>query len=94
MPATRTAFWTTKLAANRERDALATQQLLLADWRVATVWECATRGKSALKDLSKLIEDLSFWIRNPEQPPTIEIAAGNLMTTSTLRVDTKATNDL
>ena len=88
IPATRTDFWTTKLAANRKRDALATQQLLSAGWRVATVWECSTRGISALYNLPGLIEQLSFWIRNPEQPPTIEIAASNFLTTSTLRVDT------
>ena len=88
MPTTRTAFWTTKLAANRKRDALATQQLLAADWRVATVWECATRGISALNNLPGLIEHLSFWIRNPEQSPTLEITASNLLTASTLHVDT------
>jgi DNA mismatch endonuclease, patch repair protein len=80
IPATRTAFWTAKLAANQKRDALATQQLLAANWRVATVWECATRGKSALDNLAKLIEHLTFWIRNPELPKTLEIGASEFLT--------------
>ena len=88
IPATRTAFWTTKLAGNRHRDAIATQQLLAAGWRVATVWECATRGMSALNNLPTLIEHLTFWIRNPEQPSTLEITASNLLMVSTQRVDT------
>lgn len=88
IPATRTAFWATKLAANRQRDALAKQQLLMADWRVATVWECAARGMSALNNLPILIEHLTFWIRNQEQSSTLEITASNLLTASTQRVDT------
>ena len=54
-----------------------------ADWRVATVWECATRGISALNNLPTLIEHLVFWIRNPEQAPTLEITASNLLMAST-----------
>jgi len=43
-PATRTEFWTSKIAKNKERDAVAVQQLLEQGWRVMTVWECALRG--------------------------------------------------
>lgn len=88
IPATRTAFWSTKLAANRTRDALAMQQLLAAGWRVATAWACATRGISVLNNLPTLVEYLTFWIRNPEQPPTVEITTSNLLAASTRHVDT------
>lgn len=47
-PATRAAFWRTKITRNRERDQFATEQLLGAGWRVLIVWECALRGASRL----------------------------------------------
>lgn len=87
-PATRTAFWTSKLAANRQRDGLAAQKLLAADWRIATVWECATRGSNARNTLPRLIEILNLWIRGSEQPPTLEISATNLMVTTTKTIAT------
>lgn len=87
IPRTRAAFWTTKLTVNQKRDAFATQKPLAADWRVATVWECATRDRSAHNNLPKLIEHLAFWVRNPEQPATLVIAASNLLAASTQQVD-------
>lgn len=42
-PATRREFWTTKIAANRGRDARAVRRLRRAGWSVAVVWECQTR---------------------------------------------------
>ena len=47
IPATRTAFWEQKLAANAERDARQIEQLLAMGWRVLVVWECALRNKNA-----------------------------------------------
>jgi DNA mismatch endonuclease (patch repair protein) len=37
-------FWVEKLGRNRERDTIAVQKLREAGWRVAVVWECATRA--------------------------------------------------
>lgn len=37
-------FWVEKLSRNRERDALSVDKLQAAGWRVAVVWECATRA--------------------------------------------------
>lgn len=36
-------FWVDKLGRNRERDAINVDRLRTAGWRVAVVWECATR---------------------------------------------------
>ena len=36
-------FWVDKLHKNEERDNRAVEKLLAAGWRVAVVWECATR---------------------------------------------------
>lgn len=43
LPKTRLAFWDSKLAGNAARDRRDIQALLGQDWRVAVVWECATR---------------------------------------------------
>ena len=48
LPSTRTEFWETKIAANSERDKKAIQSLFSNGWRVATVWECALKGKHRL----------------------------------------------
>jgi DNA mismatch endonuclease (patch repair protein) len=53
LPATRTEFWTEKIARNRARDAEAEARLLAAGWRVLTVWECALRG-TGRRDLAEV----------------------------------------
>lgn len=45
MPATRTAFWTAKIAGNARRDQQTIDALHTNGWRVITVWECALRGR-------------------------------------------------
>jgi DNA mismatch endonuclease, patch repair protein len=42
-PSTNREFWVGKFEANIVRDRQARQALLAAGWRVAVVWECATR---------------------------------------------------
>jgi DNA mismatch endonuclease, patch repair protein len=43
LPKTRVDFWTSKFAANVERDARVTKQLQGAGWRVMAVWSCEVR---------------------------------------------------
>ena len=53
-PATRPEFWASKFSANVARDSAARSALLLAGWRVATIWECALRteaGVAAVRDV-------------------------------------------
>lgn len=77
MPTTNVAFWEAKLAANQRRDSLVKKQLADAGWRVATVWECATRGKTAVNNLPALLDMLTVWIRDLAKSPTLELAASN-----------------
>jgi DNA mismatch endonuclease, patch repair protein len=42
-PATRTAFWKKKFAANVRRDARNQSDLQARSWRVAIVWECSIK---------------------------------------------------
>jgi len=44
LPATRSEFWSAKIASNRERDTRALRDLAAAGWRVLVVWECALKG--------------------------------------------------
>lgn len=44
VPTTNREFWVEKLGRNKERDARSIDRLRLAGWRVAVVWECATRN--------------------------------------------------
>lgn len=66
-PETRREFWATKFDANVIRDRRNREALLLADWRVATIWECAVRG--VLVD--EVADRLADWLASEDA--TIEI---------------------
>jgi DNA mismatch endonuclease, patch repair protein len=70
-PASNADFWTLKFAGNVERDAQHVAALIMAGWRVATVWECGLRAK----DISLLMEQIEAWLKsgsNSITPPGIE----------------------
>lgn len=48
-PKTRQEFWSSKFAANVQRDANKEALLKTLGWRVLVVWECETRVVDALK---------------------------------------------
>lgn len=48
-PKTRQEFWTSKFAANVQRDEKKEALLRTLGWRVLVVWECETRVVDALK---------------------------------------------
>jgi DNA mismatch endonuclease (patch repair protein) len=47
-PATRPEFWASKFRTNVGRDGAVRSALLLAGWRVATIWECALRSETGV----------------------------------------------
>jgi DNA mismatch endonuclease (patch repair protein) len=63
-PATRSEFWASKIARNRQNDKKSKEALLQGGWRVAIIWECALRGKAARKQIPGLARRLTSWIRN------------------------------
>jgi len=69
-PATREEFWRTKIGRNVDNDAKAVASLREADWRVATVWECALKGRTR-PDFSVAMLDLATWIRSSENTMTL-----------------------
>lgn len=66
IPATRPDFWREKLGGNVERDRRNADALIAAGWRVATVWECAVRGKGSGAPAA-VAEALDRWIRSDER---------------------------
>ena len=54
LPKSRREFWQKKLMANRARDTRNCSELSEQGWRVATVWECVTRGNQP--DLGALVD--------------------------------------
>jgi DNA mismatch endonuclease (patch repair protein) len=65
-PKTRPEFWEAKIGRNREVDRDAEARLLAAGWRVATVWECAIKGRKTI-GLDAVCEQLSDWLRSDVQ---------------------------
>ena len=59
-PASRVAFWRTKIASNRDRDRRAIITLAASGWRVLIVWECAIRGPARLPKDSALARCAEF----------------------------------
>lgn len=58
-PSTHPEFWQAKFDANVARDRDVQDKLLVAGWRVATVWECKLRKPEQIKEATDL---LSEWL--------------------------------
>lgn len=69
-PATRTEFWREKIGRNVVNDERATGVLLEMGWRVATIWECALKGRTR-PDFAEAMQRLIVWIQSGEQTITI-----------------------
>lgn len=73
IPSSNTEFWQIKLAGNKSRDLVAELSLISAGWRVAVVWECATRGPMSAKFESQM-QTLSRWIAKKSIEPYLDIS--------------------
>lgn len=56
--------WLDKFEANRERDKRVEKQLLENGWRVAIIWECATRKDAVFSDV---VNELDDWMQSSAQ---------------------------
>ncbi|NBW11598.1 MAG: DNA mismatch endonuclease Vsr [Caulobacteraceae bacterium] len=74
-PSTRPEFWREKIARNRAVDAAAEAKLLADGWRVATVWECALKGKTRLP-LEAVVSSLGDWLQSDSQ--RLEVKGGKI----------------
>ncbi|WP_311268786.1 DNA mismatch endonuclease Vsr [Sphingobium sp. WCS2017Hpa-17] len=69
-PSTREDFWRAKIGRNVENDDRVVGALLASGWRVATVWECALKGRTRL-DFPEAMQRLVAWIRSSEKTMTV-----------------------
>ena len=59
VPKTRTEFWLSKVARNRERDAQVVKKLAAMGWRSLTIWECDLKPGRREATLQSLLFTLS-----------------------------------
>jgi DNA mismatch endonuclease (patch repair protein) len=62
-PKSRPEFWHAKISGNVARDQANIGKLVESGWRIATVWECALKGRTRL-DSSVVIERCSGWLKS------------------------------
>ena len=62
-PRTRPDFWRAKIVRNVQRDLENIDELAMAGWRVATIWECALKGHERM-NLDDIADKLSEWLRS------------------------------
>ena len=72
-PSSNVDFWKEKIGRNVAHDAKAMEALLSAGWRVATVWECALKGKTRIGE-GEAVQKLSRWLISEEE--TVIIRGG------------------
>jgi DNA mismatch endonuclease (patch repair protein) len=69
-PATRKEFWKQKIDCNAANDIRAQAALLKAGWRVATVWECALKGRTRLNG-EQAMRSLARWVQSDQKTKTV-----------------------
>lgn len=62
-PSSQQDFWHKKIMGNRERDRRQHTALAEAGWRVATVWECALKGRARLP-FPEVLEACATWLNS------------------------------
>lgn len=67
LPTSNTTFWKDKFESNRKRDRRVVHLLKSQGWKVASVWECYYRGKSAKGTIDDTIPILAHWLLRKSQ---------------------------
>jgi DNA mismatch endonuclease, patch repair protein len=62
LPKSRKAFWAAKIEGNKVRDVKTTLELVQANWRVLTIWECALVGSAKL-GMELIAKRSSLWLK-------------------------------
>lgn len=70
-PSTRPEFWKAKIDRNCEVDRATEERLTAAGWRVATIWECALKGRSRLA-LDEVVQSCADWLVSDRERLVIE----------------------
>ncbi|MBP7306995.1 MAG: DNA mismatch endonuclease Vsr [Saprospiraceae bacterium] len=60
MPKTRTAFWSEKFLANKNRDKANVRALKKIGWRVIIIWECQLNKNRYWRSLQRVVQKISL----------------------------------
>ena len=64
-PKSHAEFWRQKIGSNISRDQRHVVALMERGWRVATIWECALKGKLRLP-IESIAEHCAAWLKSSE----------------------------
>ena len=64
-PKTREGYWMEKISSNIARDRRQLLALTDTGWRVATVWECALKGRTRMP-IETIAERCAIWLESNE----------------------------
>jgi DNA mismatch endonuclease (patch repair protein) len=70
-PETRREFWRTKIESNRRNDVVNFASLKNDGWRIATVWECALKGRKRLF-LDYVINEICVFLHSDKEKVEIK----------------------
>ena len=70
-PKTREYFWREKIGSNIARDRRQFSALRDAGWRVATIWECAMKGRYRLP-VETVAENCARWLESDDSELELE----------------------
>ncbi|MCY3673223.1 MAG: very short patch repair endonuclease [Alphaproteobacteria bacterium] len=76
-PKTRSEFWRNKINSNVARDGRNLSALADYGWRVATIWECAIKGRTRLSG-EAIAERCAAWLLSDE--PRLELSGDETRT--------------
>ena len=62
-PKTREEFWHSKIRSNMERDKNQFRSLVTSGWRVATIWECALKGRARIS-IDEITDRCTAWLKS------------------------------
>ena len=62
-PKTREEFWRRKILSNIERDQSQFRALTDSGWRVATIWECALKGRARIS-IEEIADRCTTWLKS------------------------------
>lgn len=63
LPATRSEFWASKIAANKARDCKVRDAITAMGWRHLTIWECAVRGQTKAAP-ERVAKQVAKWLKS------------------------------
>ena len=65
-PKTRSEFWRQKINSNIDRDRRQRMALMSTGWRVATIWECALKGRTRVR-IDEIAEHCATWLESDQR---------------------------